>query len=359
MKSNTWTNLAALLFVFLAMAAAAIARDGRLFGHNADAKPASNAQSVLPDGSVLINTTDLAGDISGYSGPVPVIIRISPEGTVDSVTPLENAETPGFFNRLRQAGLLDHWNGMTPSEALAAQADAVTGATYSSTALIANVKAGLSHYLDAPATVANRSQSPGIAFYAALLVTLAGAIIPLFYHDKRYRLIQQLLNVAILGFWAGTFADYTAMLGFLSNGVTAWAAAVTLLMLAVAFIYPLFGHHSHYCNWICPFGSLQELASRCNPHHKLTLSPGMLSILHYARIVLWCLLMLALWTGFFTSWIDYELFTAFMIKEAATSVLVAGGIFIVLSLFINRPYCRFVCPTGCLFNISENLDTKK
>ncbi|MDE6632216.1 MAG: 4Fe-4S binding protein, partial [Muribaculaceae bacterium] len=29
--------------------------------------------------------------------------------------------------------------------------------------------------------------------------------------------------------------------------------------------------------------------------------------------------------------------------------------FILLSIIVNRPYCRFVCPTGSLFKRAENL----
>ena len=47
-----------------------------------------------------------------------------------------------------------------------------------------------------------------------------------------------------------------------------------------------------------------------------------------------------------------------MVNEAATGVVIAGALFVVLSLFITRPYCRFVCPTGALFRISENIDMK-
>lgn len=35
-------------------------------------------------------------------------------------------------------------------------------------------------------------------------------------------------------------------------------------------------------------------------------------------------------------------------------VVVLGGVVFVLSFFVDRPYCRFVCPTGTLFKVSQN-----
>lgn len=354
-------NVASLITVFLMMAAAAMMRDGRLLGKSiqkTSAEPVS-AISYTDDGSTVINTTTLAKGVTGYSGPVPVTITIT-DGRIDSISPLPNSETPGFFSRAVNSGLLDRWRGLTPEEALAKPVDAVTGATYSSKALIANVKAGLSEYAAAPppAPVRRSAGHRSVDFYVALAVLLGAAIVPLMTKNKRYRLVQELLNVAVLGFWAGTFVDYTAMLGLMSNSLTASAGIITLLMLIVAFIYPLFGRKGHYCAWVCPLGSLQELAGRCNPNHKLNLSPALVKILTKFRMILWCLLMICLWTGFFTSWIDYELFTAFMVREAALGVVIAGGVIVLLSLFVNRPYCRFICPTGTLMRMSQDIDTK-
>ena len=351
------TNLAGLLFVFLVMAAAAIMRDGHLLGHDLtrDSEKAS-VRTVNPDGSITVNTTTLADDVSGYSGPVPVEITIAHD-TVTAIRPLDNSETPGFFSRVTESGIMDRWTGKTVREALDEDVDAVTGATYSSTALIANVKAGLQSYVDAPVTHDTASKT-GMAVYISLLVVAMAAIIPLFVKNKNYRLIQEILNVGVLGFWTGTFVDYTAMLGIMSYGLGASASITVIAMLVVAFIWPLFGHPGHYCAWVCPLGSLQELASRCNSRRKINLSPKAVKILTRFRLILWAVLMILLWTGMFASWIDYELFTAFMVREAATATLIAGAAFLLLSFFITRPYCRFVCPTGTLLRMSQDIDTK-
>ena len=91
----------------------------------------------------IINTTDIGKNIIGYAGPTPVEITIE-DGKVKSIKALPNQESPGFLRRVLESGLLEKWNGKTIEEAKAMEVDGVTGATFTSTALIKNVKKGLS-----------------------------------------------------------------------------------------------------------------------------------------------------------------------------------------------------------------------
>lgn len=230
--------------------------------------------------------------------------------------------------------------------------DGVSGATYSSNAVIRNVRAGADYALG---TQSAKSGGFGadISLVAALLVILAGAIVPLVAHPgPRYRLIQQILNVAILGFWAGVFIDYAMMLNFFAHGFTfSLAGVVTILLLIVGLIYPVLNKPGHYCAWICPFGSLQEMAGKVQKH-KIRISSRTLKALDTFRSVLWVVLLSLLFIGFGCQWIDYEIFTGFLVRSASWVVICIGVLFIALSVFVNRPFCRFVCPTGTLLRNS-------
>ena len=92
--------------------------------------------------TLIVNTTDLCKDVIGYDGPTPVKITVV-KGVVTSVEALPNTETPRFFDLVLQSGLLKAVVGKTPAEAAKMQLDAVSGATYSSEAVIANLRAGL------------------------------------------------------------------------------------------------------------------------------------------------------------------------------------------------------------------------
>jgi len=100
---------------------------------------------VQGNGTILINTTTLCKNVEGYMGPTPIEIRIRKDTIID-VTPLANDETPGYFNDA--ATLLKKWIGLTPAKGLELEVDAVSGATYSSEALIENVRAGLKRAIE-------------------------------------------------------------------------------------------------------------------------------------------------------------------------------------------------------------------
>jgi len=93
----------------------------------------------IPD--QVIDTTEAGKDIIGYKGPVPVQITIK-DGKVESVKALDNQETPKFFDRA--SVILNSWDGMKVKDAASKKVDAISGATYTSNAIIENVRLGLS-----------------------------------------------------------------------------------------------------------------------------------------------------------------------------------------------------------------------
>ena len=377
-RKGFWARLLSLVVVVLILAAAAILRDGRILGHDLreahEVKTLKNdTLEMTPDGAFVVNTKPLAKDVQGYGGPVPLKIHIK-DGRVAAVEAEPNAESPDFFNRAKE--LLNHWQNKSVDEALAEEVDAVSGATFSSRAIIANMQRGLAYAkqrgqwgedgsvgalgTSAPPIVGSVSNSVGALETSAppivaLIVVLLGAVVPLFYNNRRLHLVQLAVNVVVLGLWTGTFVSYTLFLRIFAGGVslsTIGALAAPLLMLIVALIYPLAGRSGHYCANICPFGSAQELAGKLS-RRKLRITPRVLKLLSVLRNLLWGVLMALLLTGTCTAWIDYELFTAFLYSSASVWVIVLAALFLVLSVWVPRPYCRFVCPTGALVKSVE------
>ena len=312
---------------------------------------------VLDDGTLVINTTNLCKDVDGYAGPVPMEISIK-DGVISDVKALPNDETPEFFEEARV--IIANWRGKTIEEGLQLQVDAISGATFSSKAIITNIKEGLTyastHMPDADtgseAFSGLGSMALSVKSIIGLIVVLMAAIIPLFFKSKTFRTIQLLLNVVILGFWCGTFLNYTMFLRALSNGMDWWVDIIPIIMLITAFIYPLFGKKSYYCVNVCPFGSLQDLAGKLSKK-KWKLSIPTQKALCWFRRILWIVLMGLMVSGIYFDWINYELFSAFIFSAASWVVIALAVVCVLLSIFVPRPYCRFVCPTGSLMKTAE------
>lgn len=369
-RKGIMIRLLSLVVVMLVLSAAAILRDGRIFGHDlrqthaavVSVAQGSDTLEVQPDGTFVVNTRVLAKDVQGYGGPVPLKIHIDKDGRLTAIEAEPNAESPSFFDHAKE--LFSRWQDKTIDEAMAEDVDAVSGATFSSKAIIRNVQRGLAYAKQhgladggkgAQKESAERTVATGwtLGSIVALIAVLLGAIVPLFTNNRRLHLVQLVVNVVVLGLWTGTFVSYTLFLRLFAGGVSLSAIgtlAAPLLMLIVALLYPLAGRSGHYCAHVCPFGSAQELAGKLS-RRKLRITPRVLRVLTALRNLLWGVLMALLLTGTCTAWIDYELFTAFIYSSASVWVIVLAMLFLVLSVWVPRPYCRFVCPTGALMKI--------
>lgn len=357
-------NLQQIILLFaciLVLAVAAVQRDGKLLGNHVLSKDKQEIKNkidtlrTLDDGTVVLNTTFLAKDVKGFAGAVPLEIYLK-KGKVQQVKALHNSETPEFMQEARE--LLGRWNGKTTEQALAMKVDGVTGATYTSNAIIGNMKAGLQY---AAKNVKETSFFDKLDLRAktiiGLFVVLMAAIIPLFVKNKRYRVFQLLLNFVVLGLWGGTFISWSVLVGFMSGGINVWISLIPIVMLITAFVYPLFGKKNYYCTHVCPLGSVQELAGMAN-HNKWKMSKQTTEYLNHFRKVLFWILMLLMLAGVWSQWMDYELFVAFVFNSAAWVIILIAVVFILLSFFVPRPYCRFVCPMGSLLKLPTTKVTK-
>lgn len=107
-------------------------------------KPADDGVMVKEKGTYVVNTTKLGKNVEGYNGATPLKIYIK-KNKVEKVEFLKSQETPKYYAKVKKA-FQDAWNGLKVKDAQKKQVDAVTGATFSSEAVIKNVQLGLEYY---------------------------------------------------------------------------------------------------------------------------------------------------------------------------------------------------------------------
>ena len=86
----------------------------------------------LPDGGMVYASHPFCSGIKGFKGPTPLYIAVAPD---------RNSETQSVWAKVQGSHLFKSWNGRSLKSAATAKVDAVSGATYSSTAVIRTVKA--------------------------------------------------------------------------------------------------------------------------------------------------------------------------------------------------------------------------
>ena len=96
------------------------------------------------NGVYIIDTTELGKNVEGYQAPTPLKVYIKND-KVEKIEFLKSQETPKYYVKVKKA-LLEKWNGLKVKDAKAQQVDVVTGATFSSEAVIENVRLALDYY---------------------------------------------------------------------------------------------------------------------------------------------------------------------------------------------------------------------
>ena len=96
------------------------------------------------NGVYVINTTEIGRDIEGYQATTPLKVYIKKD-KVEKIEFLKSQETPKYYVKVKKA-LLNKWDGKKVKDAKTQNVDAVTGVTYSSEAVIENVRLALDYY---------------------------------------------------------------------------------------------------------------------------------------------------------------------------------------------------------------------
>ena len=104
----------------------------------------SNNHTQQPSDSILY-TEDYCQDIIGFADIIPLEIYMV-DGKIAYISILQNRETPSFMRKVTNSGVVEKFYGLTPKEAIDLDIDAVSGATYSSNAIIKSVKTRMAIY---------------------------------------------------------------------------------------------------------------------------------------------------------------------------------------------------------------------
>ncbi len=294
----------------------------------------------------VMKSSPYTDNISGYMGPTPLLIGLDKDSIIYKVIALENNETPQFFDVVKKK-LLDSWNGLRPSEVADKKVDAVTGATYSSNGIIDTMKARMAALGDIKPTAAStnwRLIVSNVCFLLLLAVSLFAFFKPRLLGKGRVALLA--VSIAILAFWQGRMLSMAQFTVWMLNGIPLAAQWTIAILFLLSIVLPIIFGKAYYCAWLCPFGAAQELLGMINKKHKIRLGNAMLQWLQLIRTAVLFGILLVMGMGLSFSFEDFEAFTVFHPSTAPKLALVLGAISLLASLWLPRPWCRFLCPLG-------------
>ncbi|MGR3519199.1 MAG: 4Fe-4S binding protein [Roseovarius sp.] len=219
-----------------------------------------------------------------------------------------------------------------------------------------------------------RDKTPEIAVLAVMLTVLTGAFffqMQITAHPRAYlwfRMSFLTVTLVFLGWYANaqlSVVNLMALAGSLREGFT-WDAflmdpLVFIQWFAVAAALIFWGRGA-YCGWLCPFGALQELTNRVARLLKVpqgTLPWGLRERLWPVKYMIF----LGLFGVSLASMpmaeklAEVEPFkTAIILKFVRDwPFVVFAVVLLVIGLFIERFYCRYLCPLGAALAIPARM----
>ena len=293
-----------------------------------------------------------SGRSSGYGGPMVILVGIDTAGTIAGASVVEQRETPIFWRMVRSADFFETLVGES-FEAVDydyERAVARTGATISSDAIVASVRASVARVAQGAFDVDMPTQRRPFEFGVLEIVVLALFAAAIVVHRsggpmrRRARWALQITGLLVLGFWKDspiTLSKITALLaGFFPDPRT--NLALYLLILGFVLTSFLFGRNL-YCLYACPFGAAQRCLGVIGgkslklPLWSIRLMGTMRNVVVVAAVVV----AFAKLTPVLAT---FEPFAVLFSLKGTTLQWLLLFLVLVASLLVSTPWCNFLCP---------------
>jgi uncharacterized protein with FMN-binding domain len=132
-----------------------------------------------------------------------------------------------------------------------------------------------------------------------------------------------------------------------------------LAMVTIFIITIILGRF--FCGWLCTFGAINDfiyIISKKIFKTKFKVDEKLDSVLKYLKYVILIFIIVAIWTSGSTSFDSYSPWDAFaMVDNVSGAIAEYTGGFVLLviiaigAVFIERFFCRYLCPLGAVFAI--------
>jgi NosR/NirI family transcriptional regulator, nitrous oxide reductase regulator len=133
-------------------------------------------------------------------------------------------------------------------------------------------------------------------------------------------------------------------LALFNDGYTIPLSALLFFIIPLVFALA-FGRV--FCAGVCPFGAIQELTG----FSPLKLNKRVEIILASIPFIYLALALLFASTNSQFIICRYDPFVGIFRLNASYTMIIFGVLLLLAGIFVNRPYCRFLCPYGVLLNV--------
>ncbi len=190
-----------------------------------------------------------------------------------------------------------------------------------------------------------------LAFLAT--ATAAASYFAVKSRSRRHLFLLSIVSLAWLGFWR---QGCVCPIGAIQNVAQALCDSQYALhwsivaVFAVPLIFTLFFGRT-FCASVCPLGAIQEAVAVRPLQVPLWIdqSLGLLAYVYLGAAVLFA--------GTGTAWIicRYDPFVGLFRLASGSGMLALSAGFLIVGIFIGRPYCRWLCPYGAILALLSRI----
>jgi ferredoxin-type protein NapH len=168
---------------------------------------------------------------------------------------------------------------------------------------------------------------------------------------KQFRRPLLFLSLLFAGFYLGwNFNPISAIFGLLTGEKSVIFS--TIIILAVPIVFSLLWGRL-FCGWICPMGAVQEFLSPDQNNRVIPMVAD--QVLKYLKYLIFIVVAYFTWKNGQNFWNNYDpAQTLFTFRGSLQAGLILTGI-LLLSAFISRPFCKYLCPLGALLAVISKI----
>jgi len=191
----------------------------------------------------------------------------------------------------------------------------------------------------------------GFIAYAAVILLVPALLF--LKRSRRARAIILLGSLAYFGFLQAACPSPTGAIEMALIHIGDRAPILMYLLKIGIVVIPALLFGRYFCGWICPKGAIQEYLYR--PRLALRIPGKVDRALKYGKYVMLVLLILAPLVRHYRLYRAIGPFKVIFNLGGSTGLVIFLGAVLVASVFISRPFCRYLCPLGALLGIISRI----
>lgn len=292
------------------------------------------------------------GTANGYGGPLELAVATNLNGEITGLHVVNHKETPGWFNRVMSANLLESLAGKSHGDhfQLGDGVDSVTGATYTSRALAEAAMNGNQAAARELGLTVTEAKAPsiqiGVPEVTVLALFIAGYIGHRrgFKYKKQVRWGSMLVGLIVLGFIYNIPITVAYFCKLLLGYWPAWQTNLYWYLLLGGLIFVVTADNKNpYCEWFCPFGAAQECMGAIG-------GAKVYAMRRHRNWLAWVqrsLALAAILLGIYfrnPGTASFEVFGTLFSFFGSTFQVMVLALVLIVALFVKRPWCTYLCP---------------